>query len=126
MPPLPVGQLVGRRLPEAYTPRVLVDRRGYGDSPDTACSDVDVDAEGIVEVLGDEVSTAGVGGAHLVGHGNGAVAALIAAARRPDLVRSLALIQPSAFTAAAHHPVVADLLDRVREGAPGIPDGVAP
>ncbi|MFF5665917.1 hypothetical protein ACFY7F_24225 [Streptomyces griseofuscus] len=105
MPPLPVGQLVGRRLPEAYTPRVLVDRRGYGDSPDTACSDVDVDAEGIVEVLGDEVSTAGVGGAHLVGHGNGAVAAL---------------------TAAAHHPVVADLLDRVREGAPGIPDGVAP
>ncbi|MEU0860774.1 hypothetical protein [Streptomyces griseofuscus] len=57
-----------------------------------------------MEVLGDEVSTAGVGGARLVGHGNGAVAAL---------------------TAAAHHPVVADLLDRVREGAPGIPDGVA-
>ncbi|MFJ5723781.1 alpha/beta fold hydrolase [Streptomyces sp. NPDC093149] len=105
---------------------LLVDRRGYGDSPDTARSDFDVDAEDIVEVLGDEASAVGLGGAHLVGHGNGAVAALIAAARRPDLVRSLALIQPSAFTAAAHHPVVADLLDRVRDGAPGIPHGVTP
>ncbi|MGW1410514.1 alpha/beta fold hydrolase [Streptomyces sp. NPDC002403] len=105
---------------------LLVDRRGYGDSPDTARSDFDVDAEDIVEVLGDGASSVGLGGAHLVAHGNGAVAALIAAARRPDLVRSLALIQPSAFTAAAHHPVVADLLDRVRDGAPGIPDGVTP
>ncbi|MFG3525859.1 alpha/beta fold hydrolase [Streptomyces sp. NPDC047917] len=109
----------GRRL-------LLMDRRGYGDSPDTARSDFDVDAEDIVEILGDGVSTVRPGGAHLVGHGNGAVAALIAAARRPDLVRSLALIQPSAFTAAAHHPVVAGLLDRVRDGAPGIPDDVTP
>ncbi|MFJ4877259.1 alpha/beta fold hydrolase [Streptomyces sp. NPDC088745] len=105
---------------------LLMDRRGYGDSPDTARSDFEVDAEDAVAVLGDEVLTAGPGGAHLVGHGNGAVAALIAAARRPGLVRSLALIQPSAFTAAAHHPVVAGLLDRVRDGAPGIPEGVTP
>ncbi|MFF8716720.1 alpha/beta fold hydrolase [Streptomyces sp. NPDC015184] len=105
---------------------LLMDRRGYGDSPDTTHSDFDVDAEDIVEVLGDGASSMGLGGAHLVGHGNGAVAALIAAACRPDLVRSLALIQPSAFTAAAHHPVVADLLDRVRDGAPDIPDGVTP
>ncbi|ATL32332.1 alpha/beta fold hydrolase [Streptomyces formicae] len=109
----------GRRL-------LLMDRRGYGDSADTARSDFDIDAEDVVEVLSDEAFAAGPGGAHLVGHGNGAVAALIAAARRPDLVRSLALIQPSAFTAAAHHPVVAGLLDRVRDGAPGIPDGVTP
>ncbi|MFF9481523.1 alpha/beta fold hydrolase [Streptomyces sp. NPDC014733] len=105
---------------------LLMDRRGYGDSPDTARSDFDVDAEDIVEVLGGGALDAGLGDAHLVGHGNGAVAALIAAARRPDLVRSLVLIQPSAFTAAAHHPVVADLLDRVRDGAPGIPEGVTP
>ncbi|MFF9321521.1 alpha/beta fold hydrolase [Streptomyces sp. NPDC014735] len=105
---------------------LLMDRRGYGGSPDTARSDFDVDAEDVVEVLDDRASAVRLGGAHLVGHGNGAVAALIAAARRPDLVRSLALIQPSAFTAAAHHPVVADLLDRVRGGAPGIPDGVTP
>ncbi|GAA2690584.1 alpha/beta hydrolase [Streptomyces lunalinharesii] len=105
---------------------LLMDRRGYGDSPDTTRSDFDVDAEDITEVLGDGASAVGCGGAHVVAHGNGAVAALIAAARRPDLVRSLALIQPSAFTAAADHPVVADLLDRVRDGAPGIPDGVTP
>ncbi|NEB02475.1 alpha/beta fold hydrolase [Streptomyces sp. SID13726] len=94
----------GRRL-------LLMDRRGYGDSPDTARSDFEVDAGDVVEVLGE--------GAHLVGHGNGAVAALLATARRPDLVRSLALIQPSAFTAAADRPVVADLLARVRSGVRG-------
>ncbi|CAM5498528.1 MULTISPECIES: alpha/beta fold hydrolase [Streptomyces] len=105
---------------------LLMDRRGYGDSPDTARSDFDIDTEDAVEVLGDGARAVGPGGAHLVGHGNGAVAALLATARRPDLVRSLALIQPSAFTAAAHHPVVAGLLDRVRDGAPGIPDGVTP
>ncbi|MEU3709813.1 alpha/beta fold hydrolase [Streptomyces catenulae] len=105
---------------------LLMDRRGYGDSPDTARSDFDVDAEDVVEILDDETSATGSGGAHLVGHGNGAVAALIAAARRPDLVRSLALVQPSAFTAAADHPVVAGLLDRVRDGAPGIPDDITP
>ncbi|MFJ2918636.1 alpha/beta fold hydrolase [Streptomyces sp. NPDC087307] len=105
---------------------LMMDRRGYGDSPDTARSDFEADAEDIVEVLGEGTFAEGPDGAHLVGHGNGAVSALIAAARRPDLVRSLTLIQPSAFTAAAHHPVVADLLDRVRDGAPGIPDGVTP
>ncbi|MEU7229370.1 alpha/beta fold hydrolase [Streptomyces chrestomyceticus] len=105
---------------------LLMDRRGYGDSPDTARSDFDIDTEDAVEVLGDGARAVGPGGAHLVGHGNGAVAALLATARRPDLVRSLALIQPSAFTTAAHHPVVAGLLDRVRNGAPGIPDGVTP
>ncbi|GAB1332905.1 alpha/beta fold hydrolase [Streptomyces sennicomposti] len=113
--------------PLADSRRLLLrDRRGYGDSPDTARSDFDVDADDVLDVLGGAASDATFDGAHLVGHGNGAVAALIAAARRPDLVRSLALIQPSAFTAAAHHPVVAALLDRVRDGAPGIPDGVTP
>ncbi|MFF9315035.1 alpha/beta fold hydrolase [Streptomyces sp. NPDC014748] len=105
---------------------LLMDRRGYGDSPDTPRSDFDVDADDVLDVLGGEASDARSGGAHLVGHGNGAVAALLAAARRPGLVRSLALVQPSAFTAAAHRPVVAALLDRVRDGAPGIPDGVTP
>jgi pimeloyl-ACP methyl ester carboxylesterase len=99
-------------------PLLLVDRRGYGDSPDTVRGDFEVDAEDVLEVLGT--------GAHLVGHGNGGVVALLAAGRRPDLVRSLALIQPSAFTAAADRPVVADLLDRVRGGAPRLPDDVTP
>ncbi|MFK0291870.1 alpha/beta fold hydrolase [Streptomyces sp. NPDC090442] len=117
----------GGQRPLADSRRLLLmDRRGYGDSPDTARSDFDVDAEDVVEILDDGASSVGPGGAHLVAHGNGAVAALIVAARRPDLVRSLALIQPSAFTAAAHHPAVAALLDRVREGAPGLPEDITP
>ncbi|WP_399091905.1 alpha/beta fold hydrolase [Streptomyces sp. BBFR2] len=113
--------------PLADTRRLLLmDRRGYGDSPDTPRSDFATDTDDVVALLDDSRYAAGPGGAHLVAHGNGAVAALLAAARRPDLVRSLALIQPSAFTAAAGHPVVAALLDRVRDAAPGIPDGVTP
>ena len=57
--------------------------------------DFDIDAGDLVELL------AGLeGGAHLVGHGNGALAAMLAAARQPGLIRSLALIQPPAFAAA--------------------------
>ncbi|MEV5981024.1 alpha/beta hydrolase [Streptomyces sp. NPDC052114] len=92
----------------------LVDRRGYGRSPDTERNDFETDADDVVGLLGE-------GGAHLVGHGNGGVIAMLAAARRPDLVRSLTLIQPSAFTAAAEHPTVAALLSRVTESAPGVP-----
>ncbi|MEU7579778.1 alpha/beta fold hydrolase [Streptomyces sp. NPDC041068] len=100
---------------------LLMDRRGYGDSPDNAeRSDFDVDAEDLVEVLARQD-----GGAHLVGHGNGGLAAMLAAGQRPDLVRSLTLIQPSAFSAAAGHPAVKALLQRVGESE-GLPDSVTP
>ncbi|MFD7292844.1 alpha/beta fold hydrolase [Streptomyces sp. NPDC059897] len=99
---------------------LLVDRRGYGRSPDTDRSDFDTDADDLVELLERQAD-----GAHLVGHGNGGLAAMLAAARRPDLVRSLALIQPAAFSAAAGHPTVEAMLSRVRE-SPGVPDSVTP
>ncbi|MER6154373.1 alpha/beta hydrolase [Streptomyces sp. NPDC001868] len=99
---------------------LLVDRRGYGDSPDTDRSDFDTDADDLVELL-----AAQDGGAHLVGHGNGGLAAMLAAARRPDLVRSLTLIQPSAFSAAAGHPVIETMMERVRDSA-GVPESVTP
>ncbi|MET9325898.1 alpha/beta fold hydrolase [Tsukamurella sp. NPDC003166] len=89
-------------------PLLLMDRRGYGRSPDTARSDVEVDAEDLVELLDAQPA-----GAHLVGHSNGGLAAMLAAALRPDAVRSLALIQPSALRAAADHPAVRTLLTRV-------------
>ncbi|MEU0406398.1 alpha/beta fold hydrolase [Streptomyces griseorubiginosus] len=108
----------GQRPLAAGRPLLLMDRRGYGDSPDTERGDFEVDAGDVVALLG--------GGAHLVGHGNGGVAALLATARRPDLVRSLALIQPSAFTAAADRPSVADLLRRVRDGVPEAPAELSP
>ncbi|MFE0104896.1 alpha/beta fold hydrolase [Streptomyces sp. NPDC059009] len=122
---------------------LLVDRRGYGRSPDVERNDFEVDADDVVGLL-DESSTASDGrgrgrgndgggghgdgvhgdGVHLVGHGNGGVIAMLAAARRADLVRSLTLIQPSAFTAAAQHPVVAKLLSRVTGAAPQVADSM--
>ncbi|MGC5027675.1 alpha/beta fold hydrolase [Tsukamurella sp. DT100] len=97
---------------------LLVDRRGYGRSPDTDRSDFATDAEDLVALL-DTCPD----GAHLVGHSNGGLAAMLAAARRPEAVRSLALIQPSALRAAADHPTVRDLLARVHAGpAAGPPD----
>lgn len=99
---------------------LLVDRRGYGRSPDTDRSDFDTDADDLVHLLEQQDA-----GAHLVGHGNGGLAAMLAAGRRPDLVRSLTLIQPSAFSAAAGHPVVKAMLDRVQDSA-DVPDSVTP
>ena len=54
---------------------ILLDRRGYGGSPFTRCSDFEVDAHDIVDLL--EHPT------HLVGHSYGAVACLVAAAMQP-------------------------------------------
>lgn len=51
--------------------------------------------------------------------------AVSAAGRRPGLVRSLTLIQPSAFAAAAGHPVIDAMTRRVREG-PAVPESVTP
>ncbi|GGS79677.1 MULTISPECIES: alpha/beta fold hydrolase [Streptomyces] len=99
---------------------LLVDRRGYGRTPGTGRSDFDTDADDLVELLARQE-----GGAHLVGHGHGGLAAMLAAGRRPGLVRSLALIQPSAFSASAGHPVVEAMLRRVARNPP-LPDSVTP
>ncbi len=80
---------------------IAPDRRGYGASPPTDREDFDVDACDALALLGD--------GGHLAGHSYGGVVALVAAARRPDAVRSLCLIEPPAFAAAPGHPAVAAL-----------------
>lgn len=91
----------------------LVDRRGFGASPDIERSDYATDAEDILPLLGR--------GAHLVGHSYGAAAVMLAASARPEAVRSLTLIEPSALRTAAAHPVVAAALERIRAafGEPG-------
>ncbi len=85
---------------------VVPDRRGFGASPDLSgseySSDYEVDAGDVVELLGD--------GAHLVGHSYGGVVAMLAAARAPEKVRSLALIEPAAHRAADEHAVVAEAI----------------
>jgi pimeloyl-ACP methyl ester carboxylesterase len=85
---------------------LVVDRRGFGCSPDVDRSDYAVDAADVAGLLGD--------GAHLVGHSYGGVVAMLAAARRPGAVRSLALIEPAAHRAAAGHPAVAAALHWMR------------
>ncbi|TCK21950.1 alpha/beta fold hydrolase [Pseudonocardia endophytica] len=96
---------------------ILMDRRGHGESPDLEGpyrTDYAVDAEDIVALLGD--------GAHLVGHSYGGVAAMLAACTRPDLVRSLCLIQPGALRVAEDEPVVRDMLTRARASTATLPD----
>jgi pimeloyl-ACP methyl ester carboxylesterase len=78
---------------------LVVDRRGYGSSPDIDRSDYDVDASDVIELLGE--------GAHLVGHSYGGVVAMFAAGRRPEAARSLALTEPAAFRIAVEDPKVA-------------------
>lgn len=77
----------------------VVDRRGYFPNPPADHEDFAEDVPDIVELLGE--------GAHLVGHSYGGVISLLAAAERPELVRSLTVIEPPAFGVALDHPEVA-------------------
>lgn len=76
---------------------LLVDRRGYGDSPADGRADFERDAEDLAALLEQP--------AHVVGHSYGGVGALLAAARRPDNVRSLTVIEPPALGLLAGDPV---------------------
>lgn len=64
-----------------------VERPGFGQSPTRGPDDMEREAIWIADMLGD--------GAHLVGHSWGGADALLAAARRPEAVRSLVLIEPA-------------------------------
>jgi pimeloyl-ACP methyl ester carboxylesterase len=89
---------------------LVVDRRGYGANPARGATlGWPVDAEDLLDLL------EAVGGAHLVGHSYGGAVVALAAGRRPDLVRSLVLVEPALLAAAADHPAVAAKLERERE-----------
>lgn len=83
----------------------MVNRRGFGCSPEVDGEDFDVDAADVAAVLG--------AGAHLVGPSYGAVAALLAAARRPEAVLSLAVVEPPAFGLTRHRPDTAAFIRQV-------------
>ena len=76
----------------------IPNRPGFAGSPPLARGDFEVEAPLMAELLGD--------GAHLVGHSYGAVIALLAAAARPEAVRSLTVSEPGSLRLAASDPAV--------------------
>ena len=54
-------------------------------------------------------------GTHLVGHSYGGVISLLAAARHPERVRSLTVIEPPAFGVARGEPAVEEFVGRIEE-----------
>jgi len=88
---------------------LLIDRRGFGSSQSDGRVDFERDADDVADLLGD--------GAHLVGHSYGGVVSLLAAARRPEAVRSLALIEPPAFGVARGDPAVEQLIRNIEAAA---------
>ena len=85
---------------------LVPDRPGHGLSPDPGRPD-DAEADGawVADMLGD--------GAHLVGHSFGGCVALAAAARRPQAVRSLTLIEPAVLALAPGRPEVRRMLVQI-------------
>jgi pimeloyl-ACP methyl ester carboxylesterase len=95
-----------RPLAERWT-LTVPDRPGFGENPPVERVDFDVDAPLVAELLAD--------GAHLVGHSYGGVISLLAAARRPEAVWSLTVVEPPAFGVARGNPEVDELVERLRE-----------
>jgi pimeloyl-ACP methyl ester carboxylesterase len=91
-----------RQLAERWR-LIIPSRPGFGESPPLERSDFALEGPLMAELLGD--------GAHLVGHSYGAVIALLAAARRPDAVRSLTVSEPGCLGVAAGTPAVDEMID---------------
>lgn len=81
---------------------ILPDLPGHGQSPAQGPKQPERDARLIADLL--------EGGAHLVGHSYGGKVALLAAAQRPEAVRSLTLIEPATLDIAQEDPDVRLLL----------------
>ncbi|MGH3031062.1 MAG: alpha/beta fold hydrolase [Gaiellaceae bacterium] len=95
-----------RPLAERWT-LLVVDRPGFGEAPDVEYVDFEADAPLVAEALGES--------AHLVAHSYGGVISLLAAARRPEAVRSLTVVEPPAFGAARGDPAVDGFVRSLRE-----------
>jgi pimeloyl-ACP methyl ester carboxylesterase len=95
-----------RALAESWT-LLLPDRPGFGASPPLERGDFEAEAPLVAELL--------EAGAHLVGHSYGGVIALLAAARRPEAVRSLTVSEPGSLGVARGNPAVDEMIEQGRE-----------
>jgi pimeloyl-ACP methyl ester carboxylesterase len=86
---------------------LVVERPGFGGAPAEGPVDFAVDALLVAGALGE--------GGHLVGQSYGGVVSLLAAAQRPDAVRSLTVIEPPAFGVAVGDPAADEFIRRGKE-----------
>jgi pimeloyl-ACP methyl ester carboxylesterase len=94
---------------------VIVDRPGFGSGPPVDRVDFAADAELVAGLLDRAQELWGVDRVHLVGHSYGGVVCLLAAALRPEALRSLTVIEPPAFGVAAGNPVVDELVAGLKD-----------
>lgn len=84
---------------------VVPHRSGYPPNPPVEHIDFDLQADETAQLLEP--------GTHLVGHSYGGVVSLLAAARAPERVVSLTVIEPPAFGVARGIPAVETLIERL-------------
>lgn len=94
---------------------VIIDRPGFGSSSLVDRVDFAADAELVVELLDRAKQLWQVDRVHLVGHSYGGVISLLAAASRPEALRSLTVIEPPAFGIAAGNAAVDDLVAGLKD-----------
>jgi pimeloyl-ACP methyl ester carboxylesterase len=94
---------------------IVIDRPGYGTSSTAEREDFAVDAGLIAIVLDRLRELYSADRLHLVGHSYGGVICLLAAAMRPEIVRSLTVIEPPAFSVAEGDTAVDELVSRLKE-----------
>jgi pimeloyl-ACP methyl ester carboxylesterase len=94
---------------------VIIDRPGFGSSSPVDRVDFTADAQLVVEILDQAEQRWEVDRVHLVGHSYGGVICLLAAAVRPEALRSLTVIEPPAFAVAAGNQAVDDLLAGLKD-----------
>ncbi len=87
---------------------MLVDRRGFGDSPAVDVDGWPTDVEDVAGLLNE------LGGAHLVGQSYGAVVSLLIAGGHPDLIGSLVAIEPPLYGIAVGDPVADEAAGALR------------
>ena len=86
---------------------VAPNRRGFPPGPEVEQVDFEDEAVWLDQFLEP--------GTHLVGHSYGGVVALLAAARHPEQLRSLTVIEPPAFGAARGIPAADEFMARIEE-----------
>ncbi len=86
---------------------VAPNRRGFPPGPDVEHVDFEEEAAWLEQFLEP--------GTHLVGHSYGGVISLLAAARRPEVLRSLTVIEPPAFGVARGVPAADEFMARIEQ-----------